>query len=267
VVGGRELLGGLLAGVGGAAVIAALVLGRGDAAPRMDLAALAALDDGGVLVARIEVYQRHGAKAEEIAGLLAEGDRYLFPERYVTEDWLLLGPEAYMLESTRATWTSDGQLLERQRMVGREMVIERPGRGVVHESTLPGSGLGQMQVPPSVLLAESRADVEQRLASGNWELVAPSRVGTLVIVSSRPIVPGELRAQEVAMRSGFYFADLPATRFVTEETYTAEYWPTGSRRWAVLDNGSRILVESRTFTIEARAAAEWDGFVARVWGE
>ena len=260
----QRFLGAAVIGISGAALIAVLVLGRGDAAPRMDLAAV---DDGGVLMARVEVYQRHGARAEQIAEFVAGGDLYLLPERYVTETWVLLGPQALMLENVGATWTEDGELLERTSTVGRAMIIERPGLGVVQESTLPDGGLGRMQVLPSGLLAESRAGVEERLASGNWELVAPSRVGTLVVRSSRPIVPGELKAQEVTVRSGFYFADLPVVEFVTEETYTDDYMWIGGRRWAVLDNGSRVLVESRRVTIEARGAEEWDGFMARVWGD
>ena len=261
----RVLFGGLLAGVGGAALIAALVLGRGDAA---EVALeFAALDDGGVLVGRIEVYQRHGARAEQVAEFVARGELYLLPERYVTETRVLLGPQAFMLENVGATWTEDGELLERTSTVGREMVTERPGLGVVQESTLPGGGLGRMQVLPSELLAESRADVEERLDSGKWELVAPSRSGTLVVRSSRPIARGELEAQAVWVQRGFYYADLPVVEIVTEETYTDDYWPISGLRWAVIEDGSRVLVESFRYTIEARGAEEWDGFVARVWGD
>ena len=261
----RVMLGGLLAGVGGAVLIAVLVLGRGDAA---DVALeFAALDGGGVLMSRVEVYQRHGAKAEEIAGLLARGDRYLFPERYITEAWMLLGPQGEMVAIATVTWTEDGELLERTSLIGTESVSERPGMDLLAESTLPGGGLGRMQVLPSELLAVSRVEVEDRLAGGEWELIAPARSGTLVLVRARPVQWRELEAQE---RRGFvppYYADLEVIQIVEERTYSNEYWPTHTRRWVVLDDGSRVLVESRRIAMEARGAEEWDGFVARVWGD
>jgi hypothetical protein len=264
VAGGRELLGGLLAGVGGAVLIAALVLGRGDAKPAMELAAL---DDGGVLVARVETYQRHGAKAEMIAGLVAAGDLYLRPEQYVAESWALLGPQAEMLEILTAIWTEDGELLERTSVVGRERVTERPGLGVVRRSTLPGGGLGRMQILPSGLLGESRADVEERLATGEWELVAPARTGTLVLRQTRSVQPGELEAQARGGVFAPYYADLQVVRIVHEQTYSQESWLVTEVLWAELTDGTRVLVESRRMTIEARGSEEWAGIVARVWGE
>ena len=261
----RVLLGALSAGIGGAALIAVLVLGRGDVAPPMEFAAL---DGGGVMVWRVETYERHGSKAGVVAKNIADGNLSLFPERYVMEVWTLLGPGGERLDLMEVAWLRSGELVQRARFVDGEFVIERPALGFSQQQERTGFVGSSVNTLPSELLAAVRADFEGMLAGGGYELVESTSANTIVI--ARPL---STNADELAMALGPrgyrppYYGDLDVTDIVIERTYTADHWPISKERWAVLSDGSRVLVESGSLTFEARGAEEWDRFVERVWGD
>ena len=263
----RVLLGALSAGIGGAALIAVLVLGRGER-PVVAPVDLAVLDNGGVQVMRIEFYERHGSKAELIAKKMGEGDLSLFPERYVLEVWTLLGPGGEQLDLMEMAWIKGDELLQRARFVDGEFVTERPGPGFSEQYGRAGFIGSSVNTLPSELLAAVRADFDGMLAGGGYELVESTTADTIVI--ARPL---STNADELAMALGPrgyrppYYGDLDVTDIVIERTYTADYWPIRKERWAVLSDGSRVLVESGGLTFEARGAEEWAGFAARVWGD
>ena len=261
----RVFLGALGAGIGGAALIAVLVLGRGDVAPPMEFAAL---DGGGVMVWRVETYERHGSKAGVVAKNIADGNLSLFPERYVMEVWTLLGPGGEQLDLMEVAWLESGEVLQRARFVDGEFVTERPGLGFSEQYGRAGFAGSSVNTLPSELLAAVRADFDQMLAGGRYELVESTSADTIVI--ARPL---SANADELAMALGPrgyrppYYGDLDVTDVVIERTYPADYWPISKERWAVLSDGSRVLVESRRLTIEARPAWQWRWFEASVWGD
>jgi hypothetical protein len=263
----QRLLGAAVIGIGGAAVIAVLVLGRGGqaGATPMDLSAL---DDGGVMVMRMEVYERHGAKAELIAQNIADGNLSLFPERYVMEVWTLLGSGGEQLGQMEVAWIEGDEVLHRTRFIDGEFVIERPALGFSERQERPGFIGNSLSTLPSEMCAELRADFDRMLAGAGYKQLEPTTEDTIVI--ARPL---SANADELAMALGPrgywppYYGDMDVTDIMIERTYTADYWPIRKDRWAVLSDGSRVLVESRRFTIEARPTWEWRWFEARVWGD
>ena len=261
----RVFLGAMTASIGGAALIAVLVLGRGDSAAQWG--DIAALEGGGVLVARTEVYQRHGAKAEVIAAAMAGGDVAAYPERRSDEQWTLLAPGGEILDTVVVAWANDGELLQRERLLDHEMLTERPALGFSDRRVIRGPVSGRSEMHPSELGSLLRANFEQRLTEDGWERVEPTEAGTLVIAHARSIEASE----QVALGgTGYrvpYYGDLRVSEIVQVLTVTKDYWPISEESWAVLSDGSRVLVESRRMTFEARAASEWDGFVALVWGD
>ena len=261
----QRFLGAAGIGIGGAALIAALVLGRGDAKPAIEFAAL---DEGGVLVWRVETYERHGSKADVIAQDIADGGLALFPERYVMEVWTLLGAGGERLGLMEVASLENGELFQRARFVEDQFVTERPGRGLSEQyerADFIGSSIGTL---PSEMRADFRSEFDGMLTRPGYELVESATADTIVI--ARPL---STNADELAMALGPrgywppYYGDLDVIDVVIERTYTADYWPIRKERWAVLSDGSRVLVESRWFTIEARPAWEWRWFEARVWGD
>ena len=267
VSGSWGVLGGLLAGVSGAVLIAALVLGRGGQVMATPME-LAALDDGGVFMIQMEVYERHGSKAELIEKNIADGSLSLFPERYVMEMWTLLGSGGEQLGQMEVAWVEGDELLQRGRFVDGEFVTERPALGFSELQERSGFIGHSLSTLPSDMRAEFRAEFDGMLTRPGYELVESATADTIVI--ARPL---STNADELAMALGPrgywppYYGDLDVTDIVIERTYTTDYWPIRKERWAVLSDGSRVLVESRRFTIEARPTWEWRWFEARVWGD
>lgn len=247
-----------LGGVLGAVLVAVLVLGR--PAPS-EVLALADLDDGGVLAIRAEIYQRHGPKAEQITSRVEDGGIGLFPERRVDETWGLLASDGEIIEVVTVTWTTDGGVFQRVRLTSEAMVTERPAHGVREQEPPPGGGPGTFG-PPSELRADAEAEIEERLASGEWAEV-PAPLGSIRMEHRRTIDPGELGPG----LSVPFFGDLDAVEMVIVLTTNIEQFAGSEERFVVLEDGSRVLVESRHTTLEARTRADWDAFVARVWGE
>jgi len=262
----RFFLRALSASIGGVVLIAVLMLGRGDADPPMDFAALD--DGGGVMVWRVETYERHGSKAEVTTQNIMDGNLSLFPERCVMEVWTLLGPGGERIYLMEVAWLESGEVVQRARFVNGEFVTERPALGFSEQQKRPGFVGSSVSTLPSELLTAVRTDFEGMLAGGGYELVEPTTAGTIVIAP-----PLSTNADELAMALGPrgyrppYYGDLDVTDIVIERTYTADYWPIRKERWAVLSDASRVLVDSRRITIEARPAWEWRWFEARVWGD
>ena len=256
------LLAGLLAGASGAVLIAALVLGRGGQAEGR-WAELASLDDGGVLVMRTEVYQRHGEKADVIAAVFAGGDIGVYPERRVDETWMLLGRDGEVLDMSTVTWINNGELLQRVRIEDRTIITERPALSVSERRQIGGSVIGFQQLP-SDFRQQIKDDIEGLLADASWQVAEVRTPGMIVLTRPRTISAGALGGASYSVP---YYGDLQVREALARLTFAEGYWPIDEELWVVLLDGSRVLVESRRTTIEARGAEEWDGFVARVWGD
>jgi len=260
VSGVRVLLGSLLASVGGAVLIAVLVLGRGDAAPWMDLAAL---DDGGIFIMRTEVYQRHGAKADVIAAVFASGDIGVYPERRVDEMWMLIGQDGELRDMTSVTWIKNGELLQRVRIEDSTIITERPALGVSERRQSGRSAIGSQQI--SLTFSQQvQAQVEELLEDDSWQSTDAKTPGTIVLTQPRTVHTSPLGGSGYSVP---FYGDLQVREALATLTFAENYWPISEELWVVLDDGSRILVESRRFTFETRGAEEWTGFVARVWGD
>ena len=227
---------------------------------------LADLDDGGVLVVRVEIYQRHGAKLDQLARLRADGDIGLHPESRVAETWMLLGPGGEILDAATAQRTDDGAIYERIRSTSDGTVIERPEGGVREEMPPRDADSRRFEVPFTELLAAAHTEFDERVESGDWSEV-PAPEGLRQVERRRPIDAGSLVVPASANFSVPYYGDLSAVELVTVSTLVRD--PIGGReeRFVVLEDGSRVLVESRRTTLGARTRAEWEAFIAEVWGE
>lgn len=250
-------------GLLGAILVAVLVLGRPASSGELTLAGL---DVGGVLVIRTEVYQRHGAKLDQLARLRADGDIGLHPESRTEETWVLLGPNGDVLEAVTASWTDDGTLYQRVRATAGGMVTERPALGV-REVTPPRDGdPGRLVVPPSELFDAGQAQFEEWIESGDWsEVTGPA--GVRQVERRRRIDPSDLIAPVSAGYSIPYYGDLRAVEMVTVQSLYLDRAGGREERFVVLADGSRVLVESRHPQLEPGTRAEWNTFVARVWGD
>lgn len=251
-----------VAGIGGAIVVAVLALGGSETQARV---AFAELDYGGVMMVRTEIYQRHGDKAESIATRFQEGQLGLFPERYVTESWALLAPRGAVLETATASWDERGELVERSRGTADGTLHERPWLGVTDQEPPPDGGAIQLGVLPSQLQNQSREEFQERVNTLGWE-VQTAEPGTLRIAAGFDVQPGTL----VGGNDAFvvpYFGDLAVVRVVRELIYESDYTPRGEERYAILEDGTRQLVESRATVLEVRSRSEWDAFVADVWAD
>jgi hypothetical protein len=251
------------AGALGAVLVALLVLGRSDAPVVLTLADL---DRGGVIVARAEVYQRHGGKLEQLARLREDGDIGLYPEHRVQETWILLDTDGEIVDMVGATWIEDGSLLQRVSFSGNIMVTERPDIGVRDERALGGRSIGELPARPSEFIDAAAADFEAQQASGGWvEVQAPA--GWVRLERRRRIDRSELMAVASAGFSVPYFGDLDAVEMVTQLSQRVGGPEGMEERFVVLRDGSTVLVESRLSSIEARASSEWEAFLVRVGGD
>jgi hypothetical protein len=264
---GRTLAVAGLTGALVALLIAVLVLGRSEPAEGLTLADI---DHGGVLVSRTEIYQRHGAKAEQLATLVSGGDIGLYPEQRVDETRALYDPDGAVEAFGSVSWTADGQLFQRVRVTDDGVLItERPEFGVRDARELGHSVVGEgafASAPrPSELFEQARAEFEEAVASGGWtEVTAPA--GFRKWESRQRINPGDLLAPASSGYSVPYYGDLDAVEMVRQVTYVEGDGLSTDESFVILADGSRILVESRRSTLEALPASSWDTFVAEVWG-
>ncbi len=258
----RTLSSAGVTGVLAAALVAALVLGRGELA---DPVTIADLDRGGVLVVRTEVYDRHGANAEQIARLVGEGEIGLYPERRLEEGRALIGPRGRLAESRTVTWTEAGAMLELVTLSADGALTERPAFGVREFGEISGLQDQSLGVP-SEWPAAMRALLESRVRTGGWRR-ADLDDGSVRMTMTRPVAPGELLAPDGPGYLVPYFGDLAAVEVVREETYSAEYLPLETEWSVILADGSRVLVHSASYEFTVLPSASWGSFIAGFWAD
>ncbi len=252
MIGGRELLGGLLAGVGGAVLIAALVLGRGEQRAPEYWSAFAS--GGGVIHAQVEEFVRADPDRGDLWGL---------PERRVRETWILMDVRRGVVEMMLATHSSEGQLLDRGRSDGGRVfsaaVPERP----IRDWPEPGSD-GVSFTGEGSGSDEFRRRTEEWAEEQGLQVVQSDVDGTVMLIGVFP--PGQIDAGVNAITSG-YAGDLDAIEIEAEWVLTEAYLVQSVEYRAALADGSRVVIESQQMSYSLLPRSEWKAVEELVFGE
>ncbi len=238
MIGGRVLLGSLLAGVGGALVIAAVVLGRGGQAEVVTWGTLQR--EGGVLHMRVENYER-------------EPFERVFnprPEWRIVERWDRFGEGGGWIT---AAHSADGTLLFRARKVHGELEMETEFVSETEPRDWPRVS-GHSPGRPGLSCGEPAAE--------NVVQIARPREGTVMCIEPypRPATGSVSSAYEPA-----WPIDLDVVA-VQKEVVGGERLQSIQFR-AILEDGSRVLIASQRYYYALLPLSEWEGIEELVWGD
>lgn len=245
------------AGVGGAVLIVAVVLGRGDAA-EVTLGFQTLGTEGGVLHTRTEVFERENPYRRV---------RNALPERRIEESWMRIIPGSGELMSVRAAHSPGGVLLSRGHMTvtpgdppNTDNLNEHVPNGPVLD--WPRSRSANLVFPPEAGVGV-RATMEAQIASGELELLSGPREGTIMLVGQHSPERTDV-APDAVTRA--YAGDLDAVEILSELVLTEHYQALSQHYWAVRADGSRVLIASRLFHVSLLPLSAWEEIEELVWG-
>lgn len=235
----RALLGGLLAGVGGAALIAVLVLGRGESVGALTWETLDA--ESGVLWVHVESYERPPFKR-------VFNPR---PERTIRATWTRVIPGSGP-EWIGAGYTPDGALIGGQRRTASGGISGDTRDGEVRDWPTPR---GDSVAKGDGSCDEINNQMEQLPSEpdGSFTCIEPYPRPTTGSSSSadHPAWPIDLDVASVRKEARFNGAGgLESVRFV-----------------ASLEDGSEVLIGSERFHLSILPLRDWDYIEELVFGE
>ena len=236
-----------VAGVLAAALVAVLVLGRGDE-PRV--VTMADLDEGAVLWVHIEVFERPLYPRESRA----------LPERYVSELWLQSQPGAASGQrSISALHSLDGVLFSRTS-------TGRSGGG----NTVPTSDAARNWPSPRNQTIEWTegfnigGTTEQELLGRGLTPVPGPREGTVMFVGPYPRPARQFGSSAGAPA---WPIDLKVASVEEAVVLTETFQPLSIHFRALLEDGSEVVIASQEFEYSILRPWEWAGIEKLVFGE
>lgn len=248
----QRFLGAAVIGIGGAALIAALVLGRGEQRTPEYWSAFAG--GGGVIHAQVEEFVRADPSRRDTRGL---------PERRVRETWILMDVRRGVVEMILVTHSPEGELLERGRSDGGRVfsaaVPERP----VRDWPEPGSESVSLTVEGGGS-EEFRQRTEEWAEQQGLQVVRGGVDGNVMLTGVFP--PGQIDTGVSAITSG-YTGDLDAVEIEVERVLNEAYLVQSVVYRAVLEDGSRVVIESQRMRYSLLPRSEWGAVEELVFGE
>ena len=236
----RVMLGGLLAGVGGAALIAVLVLGRGESVGALTWETLN--EEGGVLWMHIESYERPSF----------EGAFRPFHEQTISDTWSRAEPRTNTVVIF-ASHTLEGVMLVRSRITGGTATPQRWPGGEPRDWPRPQG--------PDIGKSDGRCDA---FGSQGLEPVVGLREGETICIEPypRPLAGTSSGAAEPA-----WPIDLDVVSAQKEVRLNAQGGLESIVFRALLEDGSRAVFASQRVHLSVLPLSEWEGIEELVWGD